>query len=303
MTFSFLSSLALALLLLFLLVAQSSRGEVSQNSMPRGPTRGSLDTVVAGLRLQWNREATVDMPPKFNSKAESYSRFAVVQHELAAWLSQWLEPADETRCLHALELGAGGGLFTRTLTARFEHLTAIDVAPRMVEEGQSLLPEVDWRVGDAWHLQCEPVDRIFSSSLLQWCEEPRRVLQQWRSLARPGARMLHGTYVAPTLPEWESISEFQSPLVWHNQSQWEDYFQQAGWRVLRSEACLRIMEFGSARELLRFFHQTGAFVPRRAPIAKLRRMIVEYDQKFGLQNSRRGVSSSWTFFRIEAVNA
>lgn len=271
--------------------------------MPRDHTRGSLDTQIAASRLHVNREATADMPPKFNSKAESYSRFAVVQQELAAWLSEWLEPAADTGDLKALELGAGGGLFTRMLADRFTQLTAIDVAPRMVEEGLRLLPKVNWKVGDAWNLQSEPVDRIFSSSLLQWCEDPLRVLQQWKGLAKPGTKMLHGMYVAPTLYEWESIGQFQSPLVWRNPIQWEDYFQQAGWKVLRSESSLRLVEFASARELLRFFHQTGAFIPRQTTIASLRRIIADYDRKFAVQNSHRSVKSSWTFFRIEAMNA
>ena len=241
------------------------------------------------------------MTAKFDLRADTYSRFATIQSELASWLAQWLEPPTATAALQAFDLGAGEGLFTQLIAPRFAQLTAVDCAPRMVEQGRQTLPEVLWRVDDAWSLQSDPVDRLFSASLLQWCDEPVRVLRHWCSLAKPDAKMLHGFYVAPTLPEWESMQGSHSPIVWHNPQQWTSYFEQAGWRVLRSATQQRIMKFKSARQLLRFFHRTGAVVPRRTSVTSLRKMIADYDTQFALGNGDGGVRSTWTFFRIEAV--
>ena len=238
----------------------------------------------------------------FDRRADSYARFAVVQHRLAAWLAEWLEPADAAADVTALELGAGDGLFTRFLAPRYAPLTAVDIAPRMVDEGRRGMPCVAWRVADAWQLDGEPVDRLFSASLLHWCHDPVAVLRRWRRLTRPGGRMLHGFYVAPTLAEWQSLAAARSPVEWRSPTQWIAYFREAGWSVLRNEAQTRVERFASALDLFRFLHHTGAVAPRRTPVASFRRMIADYDRNFRSTPGGAAVASTWTFFRIEAVN-
>ena len=242
------------------------------------------------------------MIAKFNDRSDSYARSAVVQRDLAVWLADWLEPSGPGAPLAALELGAGDGLFTRLLARRFVRLSAVDLAPRMVDRGQRLLPHVQWRVADAWCLDGEPVDRLFSASLLQWCDDPIPVLRHWRTLVKRGGRMLHGFYVAPTLIEWQSLAETRSPVDWRSPSQWLACFREAGWHVLRSEAHVRARPFASALELLRFFHHTGALTPGRTPIGRLRGILTDYDRNFAFPKGTSGVTTTWTFFRIEAIN-
>jgi SAM-dependent methyltransferase len=242
------------------------------------------------------------MPPLFNIKADSYSQFAVVQRQLAEWLAEWLEPAERVHGLAALEFGAGEGLFTRLLAAKFARITAVEIAPRMVELGHQALPYVDWRVADAWCFENEPVDRLFSASLLQWSDDPASVLRHWRTLAKRNGRMVHGFYVTPTLVDWESIASVRSPIVWRTPLQWQELFREAGWTVLRSEARTHVLTFASALELVRFFHRTGSVTPRKTPVATLRRTISAYDRNFTSRDGGRAVTSTWTFFRIEAMN-
>ena len=242
------------------------------------------------------------MSSSFNVKADSYSRFAVVQRQLADWLAEWLEPAEQVAALTALEFGAGDGLFTRYLAPCFASTTAVDIAPRMIEQGNRVLPHVEWRVDDAWCLENEPVDRLFSASLLQWCEDPAKVLRHWRTLAKPNGRMLHGFYVAPTLIDWQSIANLRSPIIWRSPEQWKSYFCEAGWTILRSEAHPRVLRFDSALDLLRFFHHTGAITRRNTPIGTLRQMMATYDRDFAIAKEDRAVTSTWTFFRIEVAN-
>lgn len=238
----------------------------------------------------------------FNAKAGSYARHAVVQRQLARWLAEWLEPVERMASLTALEFGSGDGQFTRMLAARFSRVIAIDSAPQMVARGTRLLPRMEWRVADAWSVKNRPVDRLFSASLLQWCDDPASVLRHWRTLAKREAKMLHGFYVAPTLIEWQSMEEWSSPIEWRGPQQWETYFRDAGWTLLRSEAERRELRFSSALELLRFFHRTGAITPRNTPLATLRRMIAAYDCKFRCGEFGSPVTSTWTFFRIEVAN-
>lgn len=243
------------------------------------------------------------MTPRFNERADTYAQSAVVQRELAVWLAQWLEPADALGALTTLELGAGDGLFTRYLAERASGVTAIDSAPRMVERGAVLVPQVQWQCADAWRLepgaiQSAPVDRLYSSSLLQWCDDPVDVLNRWRLLVKPGGRMLHGFYVAPTLVEWESLSGIEPAAAWRTHEQWAEFFRAAGWQILRQDVEQRSFHFDSALSLLRFFHHTGAATPRRLGAGALRQLLAEYDRRFGDGNS--GVVSTWAFCRIEA---
>src|SRR3972149_878124 len=85
----------------------------------------------------------------FDRRADSYARFAVVQHRLAAWLAGGVGAAAAAADVTALELGAGDGLFTRFLAPRYAPLTAVDIAPRMVDAGRRGMPCVSWRVGGA----------------------------------------------------------------------------------------------------------------------------------------------------------
>lgn len=243
------------------------------------------------------------MTPRFNERADTYAESAVVQRELAAWLAQWLEPAEAVGALTALELGAGDGLFTRRLVERIGRVTAIDSASRMVERGAVLVPQARWRCADAWRLEPDaigtaPVDRLYSSSLLQWCDDPVDALYRWRPLVKPGGRMLHGFYVAPTLAEWESLSGIEPAVAWRTHEQWSELFHAAGWRVLRQEVDKRTFRFDSALALLRFFHRTGAATLRRLGAGALRRLLAEYDRRFG--DGKSGVTSTWAFCRIEA---
>lgn len=261
------------------------------------------------LRFQssFDKTMTAEVPesdavlPRFNDRADSYAQAAVVQRSLAVWLAEWLEPIEQTRRLTALELGPGNGLFTRVLAPRFDCLTAVDDAPRMVEQGRCALPEVEWEVGDAWQIERLPADRVYSASLLQWCDEPMPVLSRWLSLAKTGVRMLHGFYVAPTLDEWQTIAQSQSPVRWRSSEEWIACFREAGWNVLRSESRSHVHRFPSALELVRFFHRTGATTARQTSAGGLRKMISAYDNRFPAADGTPGVRSMWTFFRIEVA--
>jgi SAM-dependent methyltransferase len=269
----------------------------------------------AGARISGASAFKELIAPCFNECAESYADHAVVQRALAAWLAEWLEPSQSLRELSALELGAGDGCFTRYLAERAGRLTAIDEAPRMVRRGRRAVSSARWRVGDAWTIAAEPVERLYSASLLQWCPSPVETLRHWRRAVKPGGRMLHGFYVAPTLWEWESLAGPARGLAWRTPAEWEEAFQEAGWRVLRHEAQHRSVRLESALALLRFFHKTGAATPVGTGAGKLQRMLREYDARFAWNATVNadsteapanalagGVVSTWAFFRIEAAN-
>ncbi len=248
-----------------------------------------------------NATRLVPLPQAFNQKAGSYSSCAIVQKRLASWLAEWLEPAALVGTLTGHEFGAGDGLFTHFLASHYSQLTATDISPQMVAHGKRRLPQVDWRIADAWWPRGQCIDRLFSASLLHWCKNPVPVLRRWRRIINRDGRMLHGFYVAPTLAEWQLMAGGYSPVNWRSPSQWESTFNAAGWVVLRSEAQTHVQQFDSTIALLRFFHRTGAITPRQMSIARLRRMIGDYHRKCAASASALAVTSTWTFFRIEAA--
>ena len=51
-----------------------------------------------------------------------------------------------------------------------------------------------------------PWDWIFSSSVLQWVADPRKVFATWRDRLAPGGRILGGLFAAGSLPEWTAVA-------------------------------------------------------------------------------------------------
>lgn len=237
----------------------------------------------------------------YNRRAASYAHHAVVQRDLADWLAEWLPPASQAATRSAIEVGAGDGLFTRHLVSRYARLIAIDAAPLMVELGRTKLPRAEWRVADAWTLNVAPADCLASASLLHWCSDPAAILERWRRAIKPGGTMLHGFYVAPTLPEWQSITPAPSPVRWRSPDEWEALFRRAGWTILRSQARTQTRAFESAIDLLRFLHHTGGATPRGTTLSRLRQTLAEYHRRFAAPHNHGAVSSTWTTFRIEAA--
>ncbi len=235
---------------------------------------------------------------RFNEQANAYNAHARIQRDLADWASAWLEPVVPPAAT-AVELGAGTGLFTQHVAKAVPQLVATDVATRMVDAGRQDFPQIQWRVMDAWSPTPEPWDRIYSSALLQWAPDPEAVLSRWRNYLRPGGRMLHAFFVAPTLPELGRLGPDLVPLRWHPRRQWEQAFVKAGFHVERAETDTRPYVFnGGATELLRALHGTGAVVANRASPGRLRQLLRRYDAECA---TAEGVVSTWTFFRIECT--
>lgn len=269
---------------------------------------------------------------RFNQRADSYSRHASIQRDMAAWLAQWLPAAqsdgintfpDNCPHTHALDLGAGDGTFTRYLANHFSNVTALDCAAQMLAKGRSNLPHVRWLHGEAWTLQplCQEelyaTDFITSSSLLQWCRTPQATLRQWAERTRSGTRMLHGFYIEPTLREWRTLFGTPPSPDWLTAAQWQDAFAAAGWRVLRSEYETRYYRFSNALQLARSLHGTGAIANTgQLGSGRFRALLREYDALYAIENLPTGtphynfadarptqagsVFASWAFFRIEA---
>jgi malonyl-CoA O-methyltransferase len=230
----------------------------------------------------------------FDRAARTYNTHAWVQRDLAQWLAEWLPSARKGL---ALEVASGTGLFTQKLLPWAGRLIATDASPAMVRQGAAASPEAEWRVAAADDLPAVPADWIFSSSFLQWAQDPDQLLTHWRSRLAPGGRILAGCFVAPTLAELQEVLPDASPLCWRTASEWEDTILHAGLTLIRAEQQTRTYRFSSSLDLFRSLHGVGAAPSRKLAGAALRAVARRYDERFG---SKDGVPSTWTLFRFEA---
>lgn len=236
-------------------------------------------------------------PAAFGKKADTYDRHAKVQRDAAAWLAEWLpKNCGSESCL---EFGCGTGLFTRHLIDHFVHVEATDLESKMVAKCRQALPEVHYKVRDAWSAQADQGswDFVASSSLLQWAEDPVKTLQHWSNLLYPNQRMLLGFFIEPSLPEMNQvIGSEHSPVHWRSHDNWHAIFKSAELDLLRTECRTERYEYESALHFWKSLHGTGAAVSQHLRPSQMIKFFQEYDTAF---KCNVGVYATWTFCRAE----
>jgi malonyl-CoA O-methyltransferase len=230
----------------------------------------------------------------FGRAAANYHEHARVQAALAAWLAEWL-PAE--RAGHALEIGAGPGIFTRRLLPWAGSLTATDISPAMCAAGRAALPQVEWRVMAAEAPEPGPWDWIFCSSMLQWAGDPEKIFTAWREQLAPGGRLLAGLFVEGSLPEWHAVRGGDGPVSWRTAEAWRTCLGRGGLRIVRDEVQSRVFGYPSALAFLRSLHGVGAAPESHLSPGRLRRLLRDYQGRFAVPG---GVRATWMFYRIEA---
>lgn len=119
-----------------------------------------------------------------------------------------------------LDLGCGTGWFTGELGERSMAGQTIgaDLAPGMLQFARSACsPGLQWLVADAeaLPLASSSVDLIFSNLMIQWSDNPCRVLSECRRVLRPGGRILISTLLDGTLAELREAWRLADPAHQH----------------------------------------------------------------------------------------
>lgn len=153
----------------------------------------------------------------FSQAAAGYDAAAVLQARVRTEL---LERLDLLRMQPGLvlDLGAGTGQATIALKRRYprSRVVAVDLAPGMLREArrrQTLLRRFDRVVGDAAGLPLGSAcaDMVFSSLMLQWCNDPDQVLRECRRVLRPGGVLHLATLGPDTLVELRQAWQAADP--------------------------------------------------------------------------------------------
>ena len=104
------------------------------------------DNIVRTMRDQWNDRAETNPCYYVNSVRRDWDiteYFESGARDVARLLSLSSSSMErEIRRMVLLEIGCGNGRMTRELARRFEHVYALDISERMVEQGKGLLADI-----------------------------------------------------------------------------------------------------------------------------------------------------------------
>ncbi len=144
----------------------------------------------------------------FGRAAGEYDGLAQFQQTVGARLIESL-PAMKIRPATFADLGSGTGRLARSLLNLYPGSTGvqIDLAEQMLHQARPRWPwrrrRSNWICADAEFLPIRDasLDLIASNLMLQWCNEPGRVLEEAMRILRPGGLLLLSTLGPGTLEE------------------------------------------------------------------------------------------------------
>ncbi|MCE2574527.1 dethiobiotin synthase [Komagataeibacter sp. FNDCR2] len=143
--------------------------------------------------------------------AQDYEQAARVQRIAAAELARRIAACHAPDApLRILETGCGTGFLTRELRRLFPHahITATDIAPRMLERLARRMPHDSRLVLHPMDAEAPdltgPFDLICSSLAMQWFGQRARTLRLLASRLAPGGRMAFATLGADSFRQWRA---------------------------------------------------------------------------------------------------
>jgi ubiquinone/menaquinone biosynthesis C-methylase UbiE len=148
--------------------------------------RGEHDEVTDVIREHWDRRA--------NAFDEEAGHGLVSDEQRLAWLDL-LSRLAGSGPQRVLDVGCGTGFLALRFAELGHTVTAIDLAPRMVDRARQRAAEanqqIDFRVGNAVALDSGDAtyDLVVARHVIWNLAEPRRGVAEWLRVLRPGGRL------------------------------------------------------------------------------------------------------------------
>ena len=199
---------------------------------------------------------------QFSRAAQSYDLAAQLQHEMAAELIRSV-PAALTGTLVDLGCGTGWALRKLAQTNRFE-LTAIDIAPGMIEVAKSHVPSARFHCCDLEEtpLESNYADVVFSNAAIQWCNTDEAIGEMYR-ICKPLGSIVCSTFGPTTLAEVRSAwfatgDETARVNQFESKESLESVLKHVGFASAEIASVERKLTFDSVDSLLLAIKQMGA---------------------------------------------
>lgn len=148
----------------------------------------------------------------FGAASKTYNPAARLQRYMGQVMVDRIEAGEADGV--ALDLGCGTGWFSGQVAERFGGKATIgaDLASGMLQFARSANSQsLSWLAADAETLPLadNSVDMIFSNLMIQWAENPVRVLSECKRVLRPGGQLMISTLLDGTLRElkqaWQAV--------------------------------------------------------------------------------------------------
>ncbi len=158
----------------------------------------------------------------FNSAAETYDKYAVLQKEVGARL---LERFDLVKVTpeRILDIGSGTGRISRAMRQRYtdSHVVSLDLAVEMLRKARSQTgwwqkwrKPTYWICADAQRipLRDDSMDIVVSNLTLQWCTDPEATFRELRRVLKPNGLLMFSSLGPDTLKElracWREVDDY-----------------------------------------------------------------------------------------------
>jgi 2-polyprenyl-6-hydroxyphenyl methylase/3-demethylubiquinone-9 3-methyltransferase len=118
-------------------------------------------------------------------------------HRLNPLRTEFVAARTQLSGARVLDVGCGGGLLAEALTRRGARVTAIDLAPSMIQTAQlhaiQSAVDIDYRVADVATLADAPFDAVCCMEMLEHVAEPAGFLKLLAQRVRPGGSVFVST--------------------------------------------------------------------------------------------------------------
>lgn len=300
----------------------SSAAYSIQKLLNKAPEPGLVQTVSAGHAVFLSKPTkTVDLivefinsnkpnrdkqkvADSFSRAAQTYDSVAQLQRKVGDRLSGLLRRAAARRDMHSiLDLGSGTGVYSQKIKQTFNSADVIsaDFAQGMLEYARDHQMGEAFCVGDAEHLPfaSDSFSAVFSSLMVQWCENSAAVLSEMYRVLKPGGCALIATLGPGSLYElnqaWRQVDDdrhvnkFTSAKVWLMQA------AQLGYSRVEYKKESITENFSDVRELTHSLRALGArnVNNRQATGLGGRQKIAEFTRAYEALRGRHGLPLSY----------